>query len=74
MLKPEANQFLKLEFYEKFEDMLTHVVYQANKCEFSQQGEIVAKESLEKQMEAVWSLNDTTLKDMAKMGFGAQRE
>ena len=48
VIKPEANQFLRLEFYEKFEDMLTHVNYQADKCEFKQQGEVVAKESLEK--------------------------
>lgn len=32
--KPETNEFLRLDFYEKFEDTMKYLKYEANKCEF----------------------------------------
>ena len=32
--KPETNEFLRLDFYEKFEDAMKYVYYETNKCEW----------------------------------------
>lgn len=34
MKKPDTSEFLRLDFFDNFKEMLEYLVYEANKCEF----------------------------------------